>query len=133
MWDRRAHQSSTPCGTTPVTRGQMAVFLLRAKHGTGYDPPAATGTIFVDVPATYPLGKWIEQLAQEGITGGCATGPSQYCPDATGEGRSGQGQRAATKRPGAGRYGRPPIGRRGRGLQGLPHYAGQPIQWPNCS
>ena len=79
------------CSTSPpqycpddgVTRGQMAVFLLRAKHGAGYAPPAATGTMFTDVPGTHPFAAWIEQLAREGITGGCSTSPPQYCPDAT--------------------------------------------------
>ena len=36
------------CPTTPVTRDQMAVFLLKAKHGSGYVPPAPTG-MFQDV------------------------------------------------------------------------------------
>ena len=31
-------------------------------------PPAATGTMFSDVPLTHPLVNWIEQLAREGIT-----------------------------------------------------------------
>jgi hypothetical protein len=74
------------CATSPpqycpddgVTRGQMAVFLLRAKHGAGYQPPAATG-MFTDVPADSVFAEWIEQLAQEGITGGCGGG--NYCPD----------------------------------------------------
>jgi peptide/nickel transport system substrate-binding protein len=66
------------CPEDPVTRAQMAVFLLKAKHGTSYTPPAATG-VFTDVPVGYWADKWIEQLATEGITGGCATG--LYCPD----------------------------------------------------
>ncbi len=69
------------CPDSAVTRDQMAVFLLRAKHGAGYQPPAATGTMFTDVPLTQPFAKWIEQLAREGITGGC--GPTTYCPDNT--------------------------------------------------
>jgi hypothetical protein len=69
------------CPDDAVTRAQMAVFLLRAVHGAGYQPPAATGTMFPDVPASQPLAKWIEQLAREGITGGCSTSPPQYCPD----------------------------------------------------
>ena len=76
--------SSSPpqyCPDAAVTRAQMAVFLLRAKHGAGYSPSAATGTMFTDVPASQPLAKWIEQLAREGITGGC--GATSYCPDAT--------------------------------------------------
>jgi uncharacterized repeat protein (TIGR01451 family) len=70
------------CPDAGVTRGEMAVFLLRAKHGPGYEPPAATGTVFVDVPVGHPFAKWIEQLALEGITGGCGVNPSRYCPDA---------------------------------------------------
>jgi len=70
------------CPDAAVTRGQMAVFLLRAMHGNAYDPPAPTGAMFTDVPPAHPFAKWIEQLAREGITGGCSTSPPQYCPDA---------------------------------------------------
>jgi hypothetical protein len=70
------------CPDTNVTRAQVAVFLLRATHGSGYVPPPAVGTMFADVPGTHPLARWIEQLAREGVTGGCASGPAQYCPDA---------------------------------------------------
>ena len=63
------------CPTNSVTRDQMAVFLLKVKHVLStYVPPAATGTMFTDVPATYWAAAWIEQLAREGITGGCGTG-----------------------------------------------------------
>jgi uncharacterized protein YjiK len=67
------------CPTTPVTRDQMAVFLLRAKHGSSYVPPVLTG-VFQDVPTDYWAAAWIEQLAAEGITGGCSVSPSRYCP-----------------------------------------------------
>ena len=76
------------CPNDPVTRAQMAVFLLRGEHGGAYVPPPATGTIFFDVGATDFAADWIEQLYAEGITGGCA-GPSPqtgnlptYCPNA---------------------------------------------------
>jgi hypothetical protein len=65
------------CPNSPVTRKQMAVFLLVAEHGSGYTPPPATG-VFTDVPANDPFAAWIEQLANEGITGGCGGG--NYCP-----------------------------------------------------
>jgi hypothetical protein len=65
------------CPNAPVTREQMAVFLLVAEHGTGYIPPAATG-IFSDVPADDPFAPWIERLAAEGITSGCSGG--RFCP-----------------------------------------------------
>jgi predicted outer membrane repeat protein len=68
------------CPNTPVTREQMAVFLLVAEHGTGYTPPAATG-VFADVPADNPIAKWVEALAAEGITGGCGGG--KFCPKGT--------------------------------------------------
>ena len=63
------------CPDNAVTRAQMAVFLLRAKHGSSYVPPACTG-LFADVscaPPKHPFVDWIEQLAREGITSGCAS------------------------------------------------------------
>ncbi len=70
--------SGNYCPSSPVTRAQMAVFLLKAEHGSAYIPPACTGVFAdVDCPSTY--ADWIEQLATENITGGC--GGSNYCPD----------------------------------------------------
>jgi hypothetical protein len=66
------------CPENPVTRDQMAVFLLRSKHTSAYIPPAASGTVFVDVPSNYWAAAWIEQLAAEGVTAGCGGG--NYCP-----------------------------------------------------
>jgi uncharacterized protein (DUF1800 family) len=72
------------CASSAVTRAQMAVFLLRAKHGSGYIPPPATGTIFADVHQGDFAADWIEQLYAEGITGGCLGGtPPSYCPNAS--------------------------------------------------
>jgi Subtilase family len=70
------------CPTNPATRAQMAIFLLRAKHGSSYTPPPATG-IFNDVPTGYWAAAWIEQLYNEGITTGCGTSPLRYCPENT--------------------------------------------------
>ena len=68
------------CPESPVTRAQMAIFLLRAKYGTSYSPPAVgASTGFSDVPTTYWAAAWIKQLAAEGITGGCGVGT--YCPE----------------------------------------------------
>jgi hypothetical protein len=67
------------CPDQPIIRDDMAVFLLRARHGGAYEPPPATGTVFLDVPATLPLADWIEELSAEGITAGCGWG--NYCPD----------------------------------------------------
>jgi hypothetical protein len=73
--------SGNYCPESPVTRAQMAVFLLRSKHGASYNPPAVgSGTGFGDVPTTYWAAAWIKQLVAEGITSGCGAGT--YCPDA---------------------------------------------------
>ncbi len=66
------------CPHDPVTRAQMAVFLLRARYGAGFVPPPATG-LFADVSPGSFAADWIEQLAADGITGGCGGG--NYCPD----------------------------------------------------
>ena len=65
------------CPENSTTRAQMAVFLLRAKHGQDYAPPTPTG-VFNNVPLTHWAVGWIEQLAAEGITKGCGT--DIYCP-----------------------------------------------------
>jgi hypothetical protein len=67
------------CPVSSVTRAQMAVMLLKSKYGSDYVPPPATGTVFSDVPASAFAARWIEQLADEGITTGCGGG--RYCPD----------------------------------------------------
>jgi len=67
------------CPIAEVTRDQMAVFLLRAKYGSSYSPPTATG-VFGDVDLGHWAVAWIEALAAEGITSGCGNG--NYCPDA---------------------------------------------------
>jgi hypothetical protein len=68
------------CPDNIVTRDQMAVFLLRSKYGSSYIPPTASGAMFDDVPIDHWAADWIEQLAVEGVTGGCDA--SNYCPDA---------------------------------------------------
>jgi hypothetical protein len=65
------------CPLDNITRAQMAVFLLRAKFGSGYTPPPASG-IFADVPLGSFGVDWIEAMAAEGITGGCGAGI--FCP-----------------------------------------------------
>lgn len=68
------------CPDASVTRGQMAVFLLRGKYGTSYVPPPCDGDSgFADVPDSHMFCAYIKKLAQDGITGGCGGG--NYCPD----------------------------------------------------
>jgi hypothetical protein len=68
------------CPESPVTRAQMAVFLLRSEHGASYNPPGVgSSTGFSDVPPAYWAAAWIKQLVAEGITSGCGAGT--YCPE----------------------------------------------------
>ncbi|MBI3174284.1 MAG: S-layer homology domain-containing protein [Chloroflexi bacterium] len=68
------------CPTNNVTRAEMAVFLLRAKYGSAYVPPAVgASTGFADVPTSSVYAPWIKQLAAEGVTSGCGGG--NYCPN----------------------------------------------------
>jgi uncharacterized repeat protein (TIGR01451 family) len=68
------------CPTAPVTRDQMAVFLLATREPPGYLPPACAAPVFNDVPCANPFSRWINELAARGITGGCGGG--NYCPTA---------------------------------------------------
>jgi hypothetical protein len=72
-------QTSPPqyCPTAPVTREQMAVFVLRTLDPT-LNPPNCTTPVFNDVPASSPFCKWIEELARRGVVTGCGGG--NYCP-----------------------------------------------------
>ena len=65
------------CPTAAVRRDQMAVFLLKARYGSGYAPPPCGG-LFADVACPGQFADWIEQLAAEGVTSGCGGG--NYCP-----------------------------------------------------
>jgi hypothetical protein len=69
------------CADQPVTRAQMAVFLLKSRDGSSYVPPLPSGTAFLDVPTAGFAAGWIEELASRGITGGCGSG--KYCPDSS--------------------------------------------------
>jgi hypothetical protein len=70
--------ANTYCPSGPTTREGMAVFVLAAKEGTLYTPPACTTPVFADVPASSPFCRWVEELARRGVVSGCATG--RYCP-----------------------------------------------------
>jgi hypothetical protein len=74
--------ATTYCPDAPVTRAQMAVFLLRARCGATYLPNAPAAATFADVATTHPFYRHIQKLYALGVTGGCATGPLRYCPDA---------------------------------------------------
>jgi hypothetical protein len=69
------------CPNMPVRRDEMAVFLLRARRGTSYQPPPCTG-VFADVqcsPTPDWAVDWVEALYDEGLTSGCLPA-GNYCP-----------------------------------------------------
>ncbi len=66
------------CPEAPVSRAQMAVFVLKSLEGPGWTPPPCTG-VFADVPCPSLFADWIEEFAARGITAGCGGGV--YCPD----------------------------------------------------
>jgi hypothetical protein len=66
------------CPTNPVTREQMAVFLLKTSQGAGFTPPPCTAAAFSDVPCSSPFAPWVQELVARGITAGCGGG--LYCP-----------------------------------------------------
>src|SRR4029077_11199947 len=70
------------CPDVPVTREQMAVFLLVSKEGANYTPPPCTG-IFTDVPCSSGFAKWIEEIFHREITSVCSTNPPLFCPTST--------------------------------------------------
>jgi S-layer homology domain/Domain of unknown function DUF11/Beta-propeller repeat len=73
---------TTYCPNDPVTRGQMAVFIIRAMLGiTATDTfPFSATPRFTDVASGYPFFSFIQKMAERGITTGCS--PTTYCPDA---------------------------------------------------
>jgi len=66
------------CPGDPVTRQQMAVFLLVSKDGSAYAPPACVTPAFADVPCSSGFAKWVNELANRGVVSGCGGG--NYCP-----------------------------------------------------
>jgi hypothetical protein len=72
--------AATYCPGASTTREQMAVFVLVAKEGRAYAPPACFYSQFFDVPITSPFCPWIQELTRRGIVGGCGFG--NYCPTA---------------------------------------------------
>ena len=81
--------STTPplyCPDTPVTRAQMAVFVVKALDlATGTTLTYTPTPYFLDLPASgspdsiyFP---YVQRIKDLGITAGCSTNPPDYCPD----------------------------------------------------
>jgi hypothetical protein len=70
------------CPDTPVTRAQMAVFIVAALDKSLGTPLNYTQTpYFDDVPATSVYFPFVQRIKDLGITAGCSTSPSLFCPD----------------------------------------------------
>jgi hypothetical protein len=73
--------ATTFCPELPITREQMAKFIIVSALGT--DTFTYTTTpYFNDVPASSGLFKYVQKMKDLGITAGCSTSPSLYCPAA---------------------------------------------------
>lgn len=69
------------CPEASVTRGQMAVLLIRTLEGEDHTPDPCTG-VFADVACPSVFAAWIEDLFVRQITSGCGIDPLAYCPAA---------------------------------------------------
>ena len=67
------------CPNRAIDRRTVAVWLVRAVDGE--DPPAVSGTRFVDLDEDGWWAPYIERLAALGITKGCWVEPLRFCPD----------------------------------------------------
>lgn len=82
-------QASPPlyCPSTPVTRAEMAVFVVRGLDlalGTTFTYP--TTAYFQDITSTGTDGEfypYVQRIMQLGITAGCQASPPLYCPDSS--------------------------------------------------
>ena len=70
--------TSTYCPDSPVTRGQMAVFIIRTRFGASATFSYPSDPLFSDIGGSFYYN-WIQKMGQLGITTGCA--PGVYCPD----------------------------------------------------
>ncbi len=66
------------CPNAPVSRDQMAVFVIRARFGAAFVFDYPPTPAFTDVAADYWAFSWIQRMKQDSITSGC--GPGVYCP-----------------------------------------------------
>jgi len=66
------------CPNNTITRAEIVIFLLRAKHGGSYTPPAASH-YFADMNGNWAEA-WADQAYREGITTGCSINPRNFCP-----------------------------------------------------
>jgi hypothetical protein len=66
------------CPSSPVTREQMAAFIIRALGE--FNPPTPMSQRFNDVPPSNIFYNFIDRMAVLQITLGCSVSPPLYCP-----------------------------------------------------
>ena len=71
------------CPDDPVTRGQMAVFIIRDRFGSSTAFNYSTTPLFTDVLPANTFFPWIQKLKQLAITSSCGSTAAgqQYCPN----------------------------------------------------
>jgi hypothetical protein len=73
------YSSSQFCPEAPVTRGIMAVLIIRGRYGVPTPTAYPAVPYFTDVGPSHVYFPWIQKMKQFGITTGCT--PTTYCPD----------------------------------------------------
>ena len=73
--------TTTYCPDLNVTRGQMAVFIIRARYGTSFNFDYPATPLFTDatIDSVGSFFKYIQRMKLDNITSGCTT--TTYCPD----------------------------------------------------
>jgi len=69
------------CPENELTRGEMAVFVMRGVWGAEFTPTQPTEVIFDDVALSQWYAKWAHQLFNDGYTAGCSSDPLRFCPN----------------------------------------------------
>lgn len=67
------------CPEEPMTRSEMAAFIIRALFGESF--PFSSAPYFEDVGPSHPYFAYVQKLREIGVTNGCTA--TAYCPDAT--------------------------------------------------
>jgi sugar lactone lactonase YvrE len=67
------------CPTDTVTRGEMAVFIIRARYGSNTAFTSPSTPYFSDVPASNVFFTYIQRMREDNITAGCSA--TNYCPN----------------------------------------------------
>lgn len=67
------------CPGNNVGKAELSVWMIRAKEGLSYTPPACTVAPFNDVPCSYWGAPWIAEAVRRGYIEDC--GGNNFCPE----------------------------------------------------